>query len=81
MLPKKLDEGVQDISQYNFRLVAELLMAGLVAGCIFVLEILVQFDPTVITDWKEWLDNIGGGLVRAVAGGALAFWAIKRTTG
>ena len=59
--------------KYNFKKSEELGWAVAVAVGIFVLDILIQFDPAVVTDWRAWAVAILGGTVRAGAAGALAY--------
>jgi hypothetical protein len=35
-------------------------------------QVLVNFDPATINDWRAWAIALGGGVVRQVASGAVA---------
>lgn len=62
---------------YDFKAVEEMVWFGLVSAGIAVLEIMVKWDPSVITDWQTWAIAGGGAIVRAFAGGILAKLATK----
>lgn len=57
---------------YNFKLVEEMAWFGFVSAGVALLEVLIRFDPETITSWETWAISLGGGLVRAFAGGFLA---------
>jgi hypothetical protein len=60
--------------RYDFKAVEEIGWAMAVGGGIFIFEILSQFEPETVTDWKTWAVSIGGGLVRAAfAAGLVVF--------
>jgi hypothetical protein len=56
------------MKEYDFKAAQELFWGAVVAGCTFVLTVLVTFDPETITDWRAWAIALGAGVVRAVAG-------------
>lgn len=62
---------------YDFKRAEEFVWFGLVSAGIALLEIAVNWDPNVITDWNTWAIAGAGGLVRAFAGGVLAALAPK----
>lgn len=57
---------------YRFKILEELVWAGLVAVGITLLTVLVTFEPSQIGDWKTWVVGLGGGAVRAFAAAILA---------
>lgn len=58
-----------------------LIVGALIAGAVPVLEALVTFDPTAVTDWRNYAVGIGAGFVRQVATYALAQIAARKATG
>ena len=44
-----------------------LLRGAEVAAVVYILEVLMAFDPDKITDWRVFAVAIGAGLIRAVA--------------
>lgn len=64
---------------YVFKPSWEFGFAALTAAVIFLLQVLAGWDPIAITDWTEWAITVAGGVVRAAAGGALAFITARRT--
>jgi len=63
--------------QYDFKLVEEMVWAGLVAAAVFALTALANFaDPM---DWRAFLVAVGGGSVRAAAGAVLAVLTRRRS--
>lgn len=58
--------------EYDFKIVQELIWAGIVAVGITLLTVLVTFEPSEIGDWETWAVSLGGGLVRAFAAAVLA---------
>lgn len=62
---------------YTFKPI-ELFWAALTAITTVVLQALVDFDPSTITDWQAWAVGIGAGAVRA--GAAALLVAIARMT-
>jgi len=63
---------------YQFKLIEEALWFGLVSAGLFFLTMLVKFDPETVTDWRAWAIALGGGLIRAFAGGILSSSLVKR---
>lgn len=61
---------------YNFKAYEEAIWFVIVTAGIQVAQVLVDFDPEVITDWKAWVIALAGGVVRAVAAAIIA----KRVT-
>lgn len=57
---------------YEFKRLQEYAWAGIVAALVFGLQVLVEFDPDKVTDWKAWAIALGAGMVRAVAGALLS---------
>jgi len=57
---------------YKFKQIEEMLWFGFVSAGIAFLEVMVRWDPEVISNWETWAVALGGGLVRAFAGGVLA---------
>ena len=60
------------LPEYVWKRAAELGWFAAVAVVVFWLEILIKFDPDLITDWRSWLIAAGAGAVRAAAGALLA---------
>ena len=58
--------------KYEFKAWAELAWAVGVTASVAVLQLLVEFDPTQVSDWRFWVISLGGAAVRAAAGGAIA---------
>lgn len=57
---------------YDFKRWPELAWVAGVAAAVAVLQVLMEFDPGAIVDWKTWAVSIGAGAVRAAAGAAIA---------
>jgi hypothetical protein len=59
--------------RYDFKVLEELLWAGIVAGAVFVLELLAELDPAAVAqDWQTYFVAALAGLARAFAGALLA---------
>ena len=58
--------------EYRFVVMREAGWAALVAIATVLLEALITFDPSVITDWQVWALGIGAAGVRAAAAAVLA---------
>lgn len=43
------------------------LVGVLIAGTLGVAQVLVQFDPAAIVDWKTWVVALSGAFVRPAA--------------
>lgn len=65
---------------YTFKVGPELLWAGLTAAVVALLQILLDFDPSAITDLRTWVIAGGAAIVRATAAGLLAAMAGKATS-
>jgi hypothetical protein len=59
------------LPEYVWKRGEEIAWIALVAVVVFVLEILVEFDPDAISDWRLWAISLGAGCVRAAAGAIL----------
>lgn len=59
---------------YTFKLGPEMAWAVAVAAVVAVLQVLVEFDPSAITDWRAWAIALGASAVRAAAGAAIAIF-------
>ncbi len=57
---------------YNWKWGQELLWAVLIAVSTSLLQVLVDFDPAQVADWKLWAISLGAGSVRAAAVALLA---------
>lgn len=57
---------------YRFVVVREAAWAAFVAVMLVVLQALVEFDPTVITDWGSWAIALAAAGVRGAAAAVLA---------
>ena len=57
---------------YTFKFWEEVGWFALVAAVIQVITVLSGFQPEAISDWRAWGVALGGGVVRAAAGAALA---------
>jgi hypothetical protein len=57
---------------YRFVVIREALWAAFVAVALVLLQALVEFDPTVITDWAAWGISLAAAGVRAGAAAVLA---------
>ena len=55
-------------------------LVGTAVGTV-ILEALVLFDPSTITDWKLWLVGLGAGCIRAAAGALIAALAKQKVHG
>ena len=61
---------------YDFKKAQEFGWFLFVAASTSVLQILVDFNPDKVQDWKLWAIGLGAGAVRAVAAATLA-WIAK----
>ena len=66
------------LPEYELKKAEEAAWFAAVAVAVFWAEILIRFDPDLITDWRSWFVAAGAGAVRAAAGALLAAW--KRPT-
>lgn len=57
---------------YDLKKIEEIAWFALVAAGVFLLELLVRFDPDTVTDWQTWAISLASGMLRAAAGAALA---------
>ena len=62
---------------YDFKPTSEFFWFLFVTALVQSFQVLKDFDPATITDWKAWAIALGAGAVRAVAGAALG-WITKR---
>lgn len=67
--------------RYEFKAWDELLWMVGVSAAVAGLQVLVDFDPAQIADWKFWLVSLGAGMVRAAAGAAIAVLTRPREDG
>lgn len=58
---------------YQFKPNQELLWAVYTALVLAIGQILVDFEPETITDWRFWAINAAGALARAVGATIIAF--------
>lgn len=58
---------------YTFKPI-ELFWAALTAVVTVILQALISFDPTQITDFRLWAIGIGAGAVRAAAAALIVFF-------
>lgn len=68
---------------YDFKKAEEFGWAVAVAVSIFILDILVNFDPAAVNDWRTWLVALAGGAIRAAAGAGIVVvsgWAKRKAT-
>ena len=56
---------------YIIKLKEELAWAVSIALAMYLAQVMTNFDPEIITDWRTWGIAVGAGAVRAV-GVALA---------
>lgn len=56
---------------YDFKKLEEFLWLVGVAIATALFQVLAEFNPEKITDWKIWAIGIGAGLVRAAGAAAL----------
>jgi hypothetical protein len=59
--------------RYNFRVAEELAWFVVVAVMTTVMQMLIDFNPNQITDWRLWAVGVGAAAVRSAAGAILAF--------
>jgi len=58
---------------YDFKRLQELFWFGLVGVGCFLVQLGVEFDPEVITDWRTYVISVvGAGSIRAFFGGIAA---------
>lgn len=57
---------------YNFKKLEEFGWFVAVSALTFAFTFFSDFNPDKISDWHLWAVSLGAGLVRAVAGAALA---------
>jgi hypothetical protein len=65
------------LPEYEFKALAELGWFVLVAAMTVLFQVLAEFDPSTIEDWRTWFIALGAAMVRAAAGAALA-WLARR---
>ena len=66
------------MTTYDFKPSREFAWFLGLTAAVSVLQVLINFDPSKVADWKFWAVSLGAGAVRAVAGGALAWIASKK---
>lgn len=71
----------EHLMTYNFKFFQELGWAAFIAAAIQLLQVLVLFDPSKITDWRTWAVALAAGCVRAAAGAAIAVFGAKKVSG
>lgn len=59
--------------KYEWKRAEEAAWVAAVAAGIALLEVLVRFDAEAVTDYKLWAVSLGGSMIRAAAGAAMAF--------
>lgn len=57
---------------YDFKIAQETAWVAAVAAGVAVLQVLKEFDPAIVTDWRTWAVALGAGMVRAAAAAVLA---------
>lgn len=57
--------------RYEFKVTQEIIWAFSVGAGTAILEILIKFDPSIITDWSTWAIAAGAAVLRAGAAAAL----------
>jgi hypothetical protein len=53
---------------YDFKFMQELMWSIVVAVAFAIGQILLEFDPSKITDWRLWAVSAAGGIARMVGG-------------
>lgn len=66
---------------YNFKALPELLFALFVALITWVFQLLLDFNPDTVTDWKTWAIAAAGGLARAIGAAGIAWLGKGLLTG
>jgi hypothetical protein len=56
---------------YKFKKLEELGWAAAIGAGIFGLQVLADFDPSTVTDWKTYAIASGAGALRAAGAAAL----------
>lgn len=56
---------------YILKIREELTWALITAVSVYILEVLVRFDPNTITDWRAWGIALFAGVMRAGAAALL----------
>lgn len=56
---------------YNLKLREELVWGLIVAVTTYLLQVLVEFKPEIISDWRAWGIALAAGMVRAGAAALL----------
>jgi hypothetical protein len=65
------------LPEYEFKALAELAWFVLVAAMTVLFQVLAEFEPSTIEDWRTWFIAVGAAMIRASGGAALA-WLAKR---
>jgi hypothetical protein len=68
------------LPRYEFKSLEELAWFVLVAAATVLFQVLAEFDPSTIEDWRTWFIALGAAMVRAAAGAALAWLARRGVT-
>ena len=53
------------------------LVGVLIAGAVGVAQVLVSFDPALVTDWRTWAVSLTGAFVRPAAAYLVAKFATE----
>ena len=56
----------------------EVVIAGATGAFLFLLQMLLQFDPAVVEDWRAWAFAAIGGAVRGAAAAMLSVLAARK---
>ena len=67
--------------QYRFKTMPEVWWFVLTAVLTTVMQALMEFNPTAITDWRAWAVSLFAASVRAAAGATLAYLAKEKVQG
>ena len=63
---------------YDFKVTAEFWWFVLVTIIVSVMQVMVTFDPSKVTDWKTWAVALAAGAVRSAAGAVLSYIGAKK---
>lgn len=62
---------------YQFKPNQEIVWAIVTAAVLAIAQILMEFDPATIGDWRFWAINASGAVARAI-GAAIVAYVTKR---
>lgn len=65
---------------YDYKKLQELGWMLATAAGTTLLQVLIDFDPAKVSDWKLWAISLGAGAVRAIAAAGLVWLGRARAS-